>query len=1023
MKAMFNRFLLLFMAFTVQIGFAQQKTISGTVTDRDDMPVPGVAVQIQGSTTGTSTDFDGNYSINAEEGDVLEFSSVGFETQQRTVSGESTIDVVMQDDLQELDAVELVGYSNRKRENLTSAISSVSAEKIERFTPTTNVDQMLQGNAAGVQVAAANGKPGQNAFVRVRGQGTLQPGGGSPLYIVDGVPIEETDLNAVSGSDIQDIKVLKDAATTAQYGSRGANGVVMITTKKGKNDSEGVIKFSSRIGWTDKTPDNFKMMNSHQKLDYEREMGELGVEEALFGYAYQDNPEIMDELRGINTNWQDEVLRTGIVQSNNISMSGGSDKSNYYFSAGHERDQGVLDNVLGFERMNAKLGIESQVKDWLKLRANVNYSRSLTDNSRDRNNAQNPFQAMYNNNPYQDVYERDENGEVIYDEEGNPEYDWGFSGLNPIEYVKTNTEMDIVNTIIGNVGLDVDLLEDLTYSFNFGVVHKRLRSENVQVPGNRLDQLIGDPDFPGHKVDAGSNKLDYTITNLLNYNFSENDHNLGVTALQEFNFNEFNSYSISTSGYPNPNLITAISAGRVEDAYTKRNRLTLFSYGLLADYDYDSKYLFSASIRRDGSSNFGKDNQYGTFWSVSAGWNIANEDFFEFDPVDDLKLRASYGTTGNRNIGRYRYLGTIQNEGGYPGGSTAVPDNYGNPELQWEETTMMDIGIEFNMFGRRLRGVVDYYIKNTDNLLFNAPKAYESGIPGFNVASNLGEIENTGWELSLAGDIIRNNDWTWMVGGNITFYDNKIKSLTGIADSDGFEAPNTFMQWWGVGEKINQFYLLEYAGLDDENGRPLYYGGDGEKYYYSDLPTDQENRVKKGSVFPKFEGGINTTVAYRGLSLTADFAYKGGNHIYNQVYQNAMSDGADPSSNQAVDAANFWREPGDAAKGANPNPQYHSEANQDSDRFLEKGDYLRLRNLTIAYEFPKSVLDNLPINSLRIYGQGQNLLTFTKFHGDPEVGIASGETLEYSEIVAPGELTLYSYPNRKTLSVGLDVTF
>lgn len=1019
----------LLLALIVQVTFAQQKTVTGHVSDETGTPLLGVTVVAKGTSNGVSTDFDGNYSIRVEEGQTLIFTYIGYKKAEKIVGSSSTISLTMTEDSETLKAVDLVGYSNRKQETLTSAVSTIGAEKIEQMVPTTNVDNMIQGNAAGVQVVAANGKPGQNAFVRIRGQGSLQPGGGSPLYIVDGVPIPETNLNAISGSDIADIKILKDAATTAIYGSRGANGVVLITTKSGSNNAESIIKYSSRIGITSKTPDRFKLMNASQKLAYELELGELGVNTAtsLPGFIHRNDQTELNRLLDANTNWKDEILRSGIIQSNNLSMTGGNEDSNYYFSVGHDRDQGIIDHVMGFERMNARFGIENQVKDWLKLRTSVSYARILSDNTRDRNNAQNSFNSLYTNNPYQAVYLKDADGNTLYDENGDAMWDWGPSDLNPIEYVQTNTEMDVINTLIGNVGLDIDLLENLTYTFNTGVIHTRRRTEGYGVPGNRLDQLIGDPNFPGNKKDDSENILDYTITNLLNYNFSKDNHNFGLTGLQEFNFNEFNRAYMFTEGFANPNLQTSESAGRVVNAWTRRNRLTLFSYGAIADYDYDSKYLMSASIRRDGSSNFGSDNKYGTFWSVSAGWNIANEDFFNVEQIDNLKLRASYGTSGNRNIGRYSYVGTVGFDSGYPGGISTKPSNIENPNLQWEETTMYNFGLEFGMFNNRLRGVVDYYKRTTDNLLFYSPTSYESGAPGLRIASNLGKIENSGIELELSGDIIRTQDWSWTVGGNITFYDNQIAHLNGYSDDADFEgmvAQDTYMQWWGIGENINQFYLVDYAGVDDTNGRPLYYGGDGQTYYWSDLPTDIENKIKKGSVFADYEGGFNTRVAYKGLSLDANFVYKGGNYIYNQVYQNAVSDGMLVKDNQSIDASNFWREPGDASiKDINPSPLFGDEGRQTSTRFLEKGDYIRLRNITIAYDFSNKVLENTPINSLRIYAQGQNLLTFTKFNGDPEVGISSGESISYAETVAPGEVTLYSYPNRKSVSFGIDITF
>jgi hypothetical protein len=487
--------------------------------------------------------------------------------------------------------------------------------------------------------------------------------------------------------------------------------------------------------------------------------------------------------------------------------------------------------------------------------------------------------------------------------------------------------------------------------------------------------------------------------------------------LFEYNYNENNGYNLRSIGFPSELLTTQINAAQVTSASTTKNILTLVSYGLFADYDFEQKYLASASVRYDGSSNFGKDTRWGLFYSGSLGWNIAKEDFFNVDKINDLKLRASYGTVGNRNgISRYAAQDNVS-FGSYPGGSATIPSNIGNPELKWETTATMNIGLEFNLFNRRIRGVADYFERNTTDLLFAIPTSDEAGVGS--IFGNLGEIQNKGFELSLQGDIVRNNDWKWTLGGNIFFLDHEIVELP---DGEDVIPDNAFNILFREGAMINEHYLVRYAGVDPNNGAPLFYGADNEVYRAGDLP-EGENRVLQGkSTIADKEGGFFTDLNYKGWGLRADFVFKSGNWINNFVRSNLNSDGINIDDNQALSAFNYWQEPGDT--NVQPSPIYRNEANSvNSDRFLEKGDYIRMRNITFSYSFPSQLLDKIPFNSMRLYIQGQNLLTFTEFYGDPEVGISSGETINFANTVAPGEATLYSYPNTKSVNFGIDISF
>ncbi|WP_019039059.1 SusC/RagA family TonB-linked outer membrane protein [Psychroflexus tropicus] len=1024
MKLKVNGILTLFLALVVQFSFAQTKTVTGTVTDGDGLPLPGVNILIKGENSGTQTDFDGNFEIQAETGQTLVFRYVGFKTQEIKVQNQLDIDVKMQIDSAQLDEVVVTGYSNRNQSVSTSATVSVSAAEIQELAPTTSVDNLLQGKAAGVQVTSANGQPGSGAFVRIRGTGSLTAGASSPLYLVDGAPIREQDLANIPNTDIENITILKDAATTARYGSRGANGVVLITTKGGNRNKGAKITINSRLGSTQRIEPNFDLMNSSEKLQFESEMYALGILNAgnLPGVTTEPgSPERQFFLdNGVN-DWEDLGLKNGILQNNSFSVSGGSEKLDYYFSVAHDRNTGIIDQIDGFERISSRLNLNFEAKEWLNLGINVGYTRTSSDEPRDRNNAQNPFRAFMDYNPWESEFALDDSGNPILDENGNRVYSSSqTTGFNIRRALLTEPEVTFTNTLFSSFSADVRLSDHFNYNFRVAINSLNTRRESYSQPGGMLQSLIGSADFPGTKTDDGSYLFDMTVTNTLNYNLTTGKNTLNVLGLYEYNINEQRGYSVSSRGFPSRLLTTQINAAEVTDGNTTRNELALVSYGLFADYDFDQKYLLSASGRVDGSSNFGAGEEYGFFFSASAGWNIAKEDFFNIETVDDLKIRGSYGTTGNRTgITRYAAQGTVE-FASYPGGSATVPSNIANPSLKWETSYNTNIGVELNMFDSRLRLVSDYFIRDTEDLLFNIPRADESGIGS--VQGNLGEIRNQGLELSIQGDIIRNPDMTWTVGGNALFLDTEIVALPNGQD---VAPPNAFNILFREGAQINEHYLVRWVGVDPATGRSQYLDANDNVVFADAITADGAEDARKlqgKSTIADMEGGFFSNFRYKNISLRTDFVYKAGNWVNNFVRANLNSDGQRVGNNQATSAFNYWKQPGDT--GVQPSPLYRQDdIDVNSDRFLEKADYIRLRNVTLSYNFSEKLLDKTPFTSARIYAQGQNLLTFTDFYGDPEVGLSSGETISFANSVAPGEATLYSYPNLKSYQVGIELSF
>lgn len=1033
MRTKFSGFLTLLLALVVQITFAQQKTITGTVIDDTGMPLPGANVIIKGTQTGTQSDFDGNYSISASVGQVLVFSYVGFETQEVTVGAANTIDLTLSPGTA-LDQVVVRGYSRLNQTVSTSAVVSISAEELSQMAPTTSIDNMLQGKAAGVQVTAANGKPGQGAFVRIRGTGSLTAGASSPLYIVDGAPIREEELSSISNDDIANVEILKDAAMTARYGSRGSNGVVIITTKSGARGKEATIRFSSRYGTTSRINPNYRMMNLEEKLQYEREMYAMGLTAAgtLPGITVQPGTPEYEIMERNQVDWEDLMLKDGVIQNNNFSISGGGESADYFFSLSHDRNTGIIDKIDGFERISSRLNLNMDPKEWLSFGVNVGYSRAVSDEPRDRNNDQNPFRAMLNYNPYETEYLMDADGEYVLDDNGDRIFNSGIhGGFNVRGALETEPSFIISNLLLASTDALVKFNQNWSYGFTTSFKYGFDRSESFSHPGGILDAILNPGNPLGYKTDSNVQRYDMTLSNRLMYNLNtESGHNFSALGLYEFNFNEYNRIRLTSEGYANNILSTAQNASTIvhlaTDGVTKisttnRNRLTLLSYGLFTEYNYQERYALSASIRQDGSSNFGDDHKYGTFWSVSAAWNIAKENFFNVDAINDLNLRASYGTVGNRSgIGRYEAQGTV-GYGSYNDQSSIEINRIANPDLKWETTSTLDIGLEVNLFNRRVRAVADYFERKTDDLLFSIPRAAESGIS--TVRGNLGSIQTNGLEFTVQGDVVRSTDWRWTVGGNI--YIQTKSEILELPRGEDIAAPFTFNILFREGSKINEHYMIRYVGVDPQTGRSQYLNADDEVVFATELTADDRVLQGKSSIADK-EGGFFTDVNYKGFGLRADFVFKSGNWINNVMKADRYFDPEYSTSiqdNFAVGAFNYWTQPGDNAEL--PSPVYRTQdvLPASSDRWLEKGDYIRMRNITLSYTFPNNVLERTPINSMRIYLQGQNLLTFSNFWGDPEVGISSGESISFAQAVAPGEATLYSYPNTKSFQVGLDISF
>ena len=1010
MKKRLQGFLTLLLVLVVQIGFAQEKTVTGTVVDQDGLPLPGVNVIEKGTSNGAQTDFDGNYSISVAEGDILTLSYVGFKTQEITVGASNTIDVTMAVDAGALEEVVVVGYGSTRRELSTSAVSTISAEEIEDFVPSTSIDNIMQGQAAGVQVTAANGRPGNTAFVQIRGVGSINAST-TPLYIVDGTPIDANDVANINPNDIASFSILKDAATVSKYGSRGANGVVVITTKQGKS-GEAKITFRNSIGFGERIEDPFDLMNASQKLELERQYAELGVNAAQSLPGATSNDEQLAYLRSLDTNWESELLRRSYIQSNSLSVSGGDEKLSYFFSLGYDKNSGIIDRIDGFERISTRLNATYQAKDWLTVGTNISLARSSTDLPRDRNNVQNPFRGVYDYNPYEPLYVTDADGNVVNDAQGNPVFNPTSTGFPIARALTTEPENNRNFLIIGGAYADVKFSDKFSNRFSVNATSNRFNRTTRSIAGGVLQGFVGDANFPGTQTDNYSLDFEYNVNNILSYRDSFGLHNVGADFLLEYNENIFTDLFATSRGFPSPDIPYQDVAAEATAAGSEERRRILFSQGLFLDYNYDEKYILSGSIRRDGSSRFAPDNKYGYFYSGSAAWNLAKEDFLQGTFVDDLKLRASYGTSGNQNIGDFAYLDLLQFNT-YNGFTTAIPVGVGNPDVQWESQAILDIGVEFALFNNRVSGVVDYFKKNSRDLLLDRPISQTVGDENNSITANIGEIENSGIEVSLKADVVRNADFIWTVGGNASFLDNEVVSLV-----DGEDIPNGTTRL-REGEEVYSFFLVRYAGVNPANGQPLYY--DADDNLTNEYSSADAVLLEDKSPFADLEGGFYTSFKYKGFGLRGDFVFKKGNYILNFQRSSGVQI-SNIDANQRVEAFNYWKEPGD--QNVLPSPLFADTADQTSTRFLESGDYLRLRTMTIDYRVPSEFLSQFSLDGLRLYATGQNLLTWTDYNGDPEIGLGSAETADQdTQGFVPGEFSLFSYPQTKSYTFGVELSF
>ncbi|CAA7196568.1 SusC/RagA family TonB-linked outer membrane protein [Chryseobacterium potabilaquae] len=934
-------------------------------------------------------------------------TGVLFFTGQYAIAQTSTKDTITKE--KKIEEVVVTGYQKKSKDEVTSAITVVSGKSLSNFSSSTLGTNALQGKAAGVNISSLNGKPGSGSAINIRGLGniTASVGASNPLFVIDGFIVGNDQraqdvFNSINPNDYENISVLKDAAAAAIYGSQGANGVIVLTTKSGKS-GKPVITFSSRVGFSEKIKDiNFRMMNSAEKIDFENQMAELGVT----GYTKWTDQERAAALAQ-DHNWQKDILRTSAIESYQIGVRGGNEKSKYTFSLGYDSDNGIVQNIHAYRRYTGRMKYEATPTDRLSLGASmgVNYSRS--QEVRDRNNSQNPFKAMYAYNPY----------EPVYDADGS--YNPTQQGFPILEALKNNPEN--INTLIfdGNIFAQYKITEGLNFKSQLGGYFSNMRRTSKTLRGSFLDRILG---IGGRVNERNENRFRYTNSNTLNYVKKFGNHNLDLLGLVEYT--EFRNDFIGGEGrsFALPTVSAPSNTSTPFSITGYNQRYITFSYGAFLTYDFAKKYILTASVRQDKDSRFGKNNVTSEpFWSLSGAWNLTNEEFLANNNIVSLlKLRASVGTRGYNNID-LNLNNVLVSGGGYgnfPSGSLNTV--YGNPDLKWEITKSQNYGVEYGLLKNRIKGTVDYFIDQKKDFILAIPNlSTEAG--GYTKYINAGDLKNKGLELSISADIIKSRDFNWSIRANTSLMSYKLNKLRN-GESERIYGINILRE----GYEPFSFYLVKSAGVNPDTGNEMYYTKNGG---VTDVYNSNDAVLLDGkSPLPKHFGGFGTSFSYKGLDLQADFTYKSGNYTYNYMAYD-MLNYTDNISNMRADAFNYWTAPGQTGVLPRPNNTTNAPGGivgpQITDRFLQDASYIRLRNVSIGYTFDKRVFgESFPVNKIRVSLSGQNLATWTKFQGDPEVSIGSGESQTgEGQTFINGAYTQYSYPAVKTYLFGIEVEF
>lgn len=1015
-------------------GVVAQTLVKGTVVSSSDgEPVVGASIKVIGTKTGAVTDIDGHFSLKVPADSKLLVSYIGMMPQTVKAKGDMTI--TLEPDAESLDEVMVVAYGSAKKTSFTGSASTVSSKTIGKLQ-VSNVSKALEGAAPGVQVAMQSGQPGTDATIRIRGIGSINSSA-KPLYVVDGMPYDG-NISAINPADIESVNVLKDAASTSLYGSRAANGVIIITTKKG-SAQKSKLTFDARIGSNSRGISEYDIMKDpgEYMTTYwtvlKNQSGAEAASAGLYGnLGYNpyncENDAIVDTNGKLTSaallyhdDWEKEAIKNGLRQEYSVSVQGGSDKSSHFLSIGYLDDEGIIANS-DYNRLSLRANGDYSVNKFIKVNGSVSYARGEQNSQAisSLGNYVNTFMFTQFIAPIYPVYAYDKSGKRLYNDDGSTIYDFGdgqygsrayASNQNVVASDDANQNQTVSDNLSSRFGASISFLKDFKFQANMGYDMTNSMQNRFQTPS------FGDAYTSGGRAyKYRTRSQTYTINELLGYTKTiGGKHHLDVLVGHEnYKYNYNYLYNVKTKFFDaeTPEFNNAISMGTM-DSYTKE--YTIESYLGRVNYDFDDKYYFSGSLRSDGSSRFAKANRWGTFWSLGGSWRVSKENFMkDVKWVDNLTLRASYGSVGNddiyypetttSNYYAYKTQYSVQNSDG----SFSVSKFYeGNTDLTWETSYNFNVGLSASLWNNILDIDFEYFHKKTKDMLYNVPQPMSSGLSY--ISQNALTMVNKGVEFTLGVNIPMPKDMTWRWTFTGTHYKNKVTDIP----EDKRESGITHDTYYNIreGRSVYDFYYYRYAGVDETGHSMWYYDDVDENGNTIEATTTDYSSADKyyiGTALPDFQGGITTEFTWKGLDFSISANYQLGGKIYDSMYASLMHAGSSPGQNWHRDILNAWSETNTTS--TIPVLDGDQNANTFSDRFLIGASFFNLRNITLGYTFPKTWLKTLAMENARIYFAADNVALWSKRKGmDPRQYISGQSQANYSAI--------------RSMSVGLSLTF
>lgn len=1010
--------------------YAQDITVRGKVTTQGE-EMPGVTIMVKGdSGQGTITSIDGNYSLKVDAKSTLVFSYIGYETVKVPVRGKTVINVEMEETAMSIDEVVItVPYGTTKKSTFTGS-AGVIDKKIIASSQVSSVSKALQGSVAGLQSFSTSGQPGEDASIYIRGIGSANAST-TPLYVVDGVPYDGA-LSSISSQDIASITVLKDAAAATLYGSRAANGVVMITTKQGA-ESAPVIELSAKYGFSSRAVSDYNQLstNDYYMLEWESIRNQYMDKNYTAADAAKEASSDLISAIGINPygskfaqpvgldgklvagatplwddSWDDALSQNAHYADLSARISGGSKNTKYYFSLGYLDDQGAY-ICSGFKRYTLRSNITSDLRSWLQVGLNVSGTHSQQAYPKQNDTAiGNVVLAARSLPSFYPVYERNlDTGEYLLDESGNKIYDYGkyrknsYSGYNFVQsmpYDKHDIKRDAAS-VRGFV--KIAPIKGLSYKMSLSIDYNSKFTHDYSNPTYGKQPLVGSVDKSNYRTTG------LTFNNVVNWEHNFNKlHNVHLMAGQEYYEYNTSNFSGSRSGVITDGYYEPDAASTLTGFDGNSDQYKLLSYFGSAEYSYNQRYFLSASIRTDGSSRFHPDHRWGTFWSFGASWKIYQEAFMESAAnswLSNLSLRTSYGAQGNDNVGYYAYQ-ELYSIGSFLGESTLHASRLATPDLSWETNLNFNIGLDFGFLNNRINGTIEYFNRASKDLLFSRDLVPSSGFSSMD--ANIGKLKNYGWEFTVNGTPVMTRDWKWGLSVNATTYRNKIVELP------------TDVMWqsskkWVKGGSLYDFWLYEWGGVNPETGDAqwAYYDEDGTRHLTDDYSSlEPSDKVKAGSSLPKLSGGFSSDLTWKDLTLSMLFSYAIGGKIYNNDFVSLMGVNGGNGNSKSAELINRWTPENTQTDVPRLVQEGTSKFTSSSTRWLVNRSFLRLKTVTLNYNLPKKWLHPLTLKDASVFVQAENLLTFSKQQGlDPEQPING--------------MVSYRYPAMKTISFGINV--